>query len=167
MQPDITLPTINDSNYTAYPNMDCNFDDLQKAPCASTHTCTVQLLEQDCNNLGNCIGFNLPGAILKSACDNWKSVPTGTSTFYFKPGHGPPPVRSSCRNGFCIPDPNGTFAGTDCNNTCPAITPLPQLLSDFAVVWQNSTWDPTQLPATPTGDPVAMARALLAKYPSP
>ena len=73
-------------DYTAYPNMDCNFDDLPQPTCKPHGNCSIDELETLCNSKGNCIGFNRPGNILKSACDGWKSVPPGSSTFYFKPG---------------------------------------------------------------------------------
>lgn len=153
------------TNYIAVPNMDCNFDDLSRATC--TGVCTLLELEAQCDATAKCIGFNVPGDILKAGCTDWKSVPPGTSTFYFKPDHTPPAVRSSCAGGFCSHDRNGTYPGADCGGHCPVRPqppPLPGQLDHFAQVWQNSSWNATELPATPSGDPVMLARNLLAKY---
>lgn len=148
--------------YTAYPNMDCNFDDLGRAKCADSLACTLAEVEAECDSMPACIGFNLPGAYLKKACNDFKAA--SSSTFYFKPGHSPPPQRSSCLYGYCTPTANGTHNGLDCGGQCPAMTPLPQQLAEFAAKWQNTTWNESQLPATPSGDPVAIAKELLAKY---
>ena len=36
--------------------------------------------------------------------------------------------------------------------------------ADFGVRWENEAWDPAQLPAHPVGDPLAISKALQAKY---
>ena len=48
-----------------------------------------------------------------------------------------------------------------------ANSPLQHRLSEFADTWNNATWSDgdLDLPAEPRGDPVATARAMLAKYP--
>ena len=175
--------------YTEVPDFDCNFEDIGKAlKCPASNdsggtasgpnvlvengaedpSACIAFLEEACNAESECVGFNYPGMILKHGCSGWE--PSPNSHFYFKPGHSPPaPPRSSCVNGVCKANVgvNGTFPGSSCSGTCPVPTPLPQLLSDFADKWNNATWsiDDVDLPAEPQGDPVATARAMLAKYP--
>jgi hypothetical protein len=99
-------------------------------------------------------------------------VPDDSSTIYIRPGALPPTVpRSACVGGFCAPHtgPNasGTFVGSTCGGTCPArpVTPLSTLLAHFAAAWQHTTWTEEALPSAPVGDAVAVAKAMLAKYP--
>ena len=92
-----------------------------------------------------------------------------STAVYIKHDRLPPNVpRSSCIDGFCTDRvANGTFAGAGCGGTCPAKpTPsLPAMLAAYEAAWVNETWSEAKLPSTPVGDPVATARAMLAKYP--
>ena len=99
-------------------------------------------------------------------------VPDDSSTIYIRPGALPPTVpRSACIGGFCAPPtgPNasGTFVGSTCGGTCPVrpVTPLSTLLAHFAAAWQHTTWTEEALPSAPVGDAVAVAKAMLGKYP--
>ena len=46
-----------------------------------------------------------------------------------------------------------------------ALADLDAKLAAYAAEWINTTWDEKALPATPRGDPVALAKMFLAKYP--
>ena len=59
-------------------------------------SCNISQLEALCTPLKDCVGFNYPGCYLKKGCDNWKAVPTGPSTFYFKPGECASVCASAC-----------------------------------------------------------------------
>ena len=170
-----------DTEYKAYPAFDCNFNDIGKhsANCKGLdRDACVSALEPLCDQDPKCIGFNYPGCIFKSACpacttrppcNGWE--PSPSSTFYFKPGHQPPePVTSSCIDGFCFVQPhgNGTYHSADCNKQCPFKPPPPniaKLLAAFDDEWSHRSWDKTQNPAQPVGDPVQMAKMMLKKYP--
>lgn len=79
--------------YDVFTNMDCNFDDIRKAPCppsATSPTDCIHWLENTCNNTVNCIGFNYPGQYLKSSCDAFIATPNGSSTLYLKHADVPP-----------------------------------------------------------------------------
>jgi hypothetical protein len=113
--------------------------------------------------------------ILKSGCSGWE-VSAG-DTFYFKPGVPMPhlPTSSCVHHHGVISDPlvctvvaNGTYNGTACGGTCPLAPnspPLTQQLAEFASKWQNVTWTEASLPSAKVGNPVAMAKKMLAKYP--
>jgi len=156
--------------YTAVEGMDCNFHDIPpNGKCAGQSSCSVAELEQLCDADHACIGFNHPGCHLKSSCAGWEKA--AGSIFYFKPGHTPPaPPTSSCVGGFCRTNVvNGTFNGTGCDATCPARpspVPLPAQLDRFVAAWQNETWTEATYPSIPAGDPVALIKQLLAKYPA-
>ena len=165
--------------YRAYPKFDCNFNDIGKHQCKGLdRDACVSALEALCDRDAKCVGFNYPGRILKSACpacmrrppcNGWE--PSPASTFYFKPGHGPPaPVTSSCIQGFCYVQShgNGTHQGSDCDKQCP-LKPAPpnvnKLLAQFDDEWAHRPWDSDVDPAHPVGDPVEMANMMLRKYP--
>ena len=46
----------------------------------------------------------------------------------------------------------------------PTCTSMNDAVNEFSSRWVNETWDPVKLPATPVGDPVALAKRLLKKY---
>ena len=61
----------------------------------------------------------------------------------------------------------GTYNGTTCDSKCkqlPKPPPLEQQLAAFATAWQNETWTEAALPSKAVGDPVALAKKMLAKY---
>lgn len=173
------------ARYSAYGGFDCNFADIgdRKELCTgkSKADC-IAALEAACDANSKCVGFNYPGDILKSACpactkppprcSGWE--PARGSTFYFKPGHGPPaPLTSSCEGKFCYVQShgNGTFNGTDCGQQCPPKPAPPNvkaLLTQFETEWALERWvTPKQFaayPAAPVGDPVSTAAAMLKKY---
>jgi alpha-N-acetylglucosaminidase len=161
--------------YRAVTGYDCNFQDLGKHAGQ-----TEAQLETLCNAQARCIGFNFPHGILKSGCRGWEA--SAGDTFYFKPGHAtpnlPPPPTSSCVNNvhglpYAVCEishgkQTGTYNGTNCDGNCkplPKLPPLTQQLAEFASRWQNETWTEAVLPSKAAGDPVAMAKKLLAKYP--
>jgi hypothetical protein len=156
--------------YHDYPGHDCNFDDLgPKDPCPhkADPDCLASL-EKACNDTARCVGFNFPHGILKQACSHFIQVPDASSTVYLKAGYSP--TRSSCVNGVCHANAgkDGKYAGDACGGTCPA-PPVPNLgkmLAAFAAAWQNETWSEERLPSSPQGDAVAVAKAMLAKYPA-
>eukprot|EP00041_Stephanoeca_diplocostata_P026908 m.733684 g.733684 ORF g.733684 m.733684 type:complete len:846 (+) comp23074_c0_seq1:615-3152(+) len=160
------------SGYYAFPGWDCNFGDLEKIVCptADKRHC-LQYVEAQCTQRADCIAFNYPGEILKKNCDSFIKVPGGGSTVYIKHPDVPPTVpRSSCIDGLCttVVGDNGTFIGADCDGTCP-VKPRPSLqsaLAAFADAWVNETWSEARLPSSPVGDPVALAKRMLAKYPA-
>eukprot|EP00040_Diaphanoeca_grandis_P034275 m.212108 g.212108 ORF g.212108 m.212108 type:complete len:916 (+) comp33117_c0_seq2:280-3027(+) len=167
----IDVPIIHSTtaNYSSFPLQDCNFDDMSPQPgCHGAHSCNVSQLESLCDASSTCIGFNYPGCYMKDACHNWKSAP-GT-TFYFKPRHNPPQPSSSCLLGFCSSNVvNGTYNGTTCDSQCPPRPPQPpivQLYAAFEGAWQNETWTEKKYPTTRMGNPAALAKQLLAKYPT-
>ena len=157
------------SGYYAFAGWDCNYGDIRKVVCPDPTNIPhcKRFVESQCDVTSNCIGFNFPGEILKKNCDQFESA--AGSTVYIKHADIPPTVpRSSCVDGFCSTRvSDGTFVGATCDSACP-LKPVPALASElaaFADAWNNETWTEAKLPSTPVGDPVAMAKAMLAKYP--
>ena len=181
-----TTSTAVAGKYTAVEGFDCNFDDLgpklgackSKGQKPGTPAC-LQTLETLCGSEPTCIGFNWPHGIFKTGCPACSTAPpcsgwepsTG-NTFYFKPGHGPPPggqPTSSCIDKFCYTQLNGTGThnGTGCDKACPAKPAPPdvaKLLTAFDDDWSHRRWSNDVDPASPVGDPVATAKQMLAKY---
>ena len=161
-----------DGGYTPHVGMDCNFQDLRTVGCKgkAEPQCLADL-EHACDADKACVGFNYPGGILKRGCSDWEASPR--STMYLQHGFIPSGARSSCVHGVCHANvANGTYAGTSCANKCGSPKPHPHpagslaaLYAAFADKWINTTWDARELPAEPQGDPVAMAKRFLAKYP--
>eukprot|EP01079_Euglenida_sp_SAG-EU17-18_P009494 gene9494-1707_t len=156
-------------DYFPVQGYDCNFEDLanHKQACEGKDQVEcIAILEGICNQTSSCIGFNYPGCILKKGCNGWE-VSEG-STMYFRDQ-----PRSKCSGGSCLVGPYsgaGSYNGTECMGHCPHAPPGPHkslsdLLSAFADDWVHDTWSEEQFPSTPVGDPVAVAKTMLAKYP--